>query len=129
GRIHARADTAALRRCDLLLAALARLQAGRGELLLRCGTTLADQLAGGRHALSSVAGAAQTAAPGYCACRSARDEVVVDLVVLDLRRLRNTHRLRDRPDLVLREPLERVLVGPHVGDPDPLVRLRHPVEQ
>src|SRR5579884_246752 len=51
GRVHARAHAAALGRGDLLLASLAGLQARRGELLLGSGATLADQLAGGRHAV------------------------------------------------------------------------------
>src|SRR4051794_21508651 len=48
--VHARADPAPLRRGDLLLAALAGLQARRGQLLGLRGPTLADQLRGRRHA-------------------------------------------------------------------------------
>src|SRR5436190_4406201 len=50
GRVHARADPAPLGRGDLLLAALARLQARRRELLGLRVATLADQLRGRRHA-------------------------------------------------------------------------------
>src|SRR3954466_3897234 len=50
GRVHARADTTALRGGHLLLAALAGLEARGGQLLgLRC-TSLADELARGGHA-------------------------------------------------------------------------------
>ena len=48
-RVHARADAAALRSGHLLLAALARLQAGGGELLLRRLAALAHELGGRRH--------------------------------------------------------------------------------
>src|SRR3954452_3770756 len=47
--VDARADAAPLRGGDLLLAALARLQAGRGELLLRGMAALANELGGRRH--------------------------------------------------------------------------------
>src|SRR4051794_39195771 len=50
GRIHARADTAALRRRDLLLATLARLEARGRDLLLRLLASLADELIDARHA-------------------------------------------------------------------------------
>src|SRR3954469_9853536 len=50
GRVDTRADAAALGRGDLLLAALAGLQARRGELLGLGVPTLADQLRRGRHA-------------------------------------------------------------------------------
>src|SRR5947199_4653328 len=49
GRVHARADAAALGRGDLLLAALAGLQARRGQLLGLRVTTLPDQLRGRGH--------------------------------------------------------------------------------
>src|SRR3954470_10769292 len=49
-RVHARADPAPLGCGDLLLAALAGLQARRGQLLGLRGATLADQLRGRRHA-------------------------------------------------------------------------------
>src|SRR6266511_3360881 len=51
GRVHARTDAAALRRGDLLLAALAGLQARCGQLLGLGSTPLADELARGRHAV------------------------------------------------------------------------------
>src|SRR5207248_1765889 len=44
-----------------LLAILARFQTGRSELLLGSGATLADQLAGCRHAMGRVAGAIRRA--------------------------------------------------------------------
>src|SRR4051795_12893177 len=50
GRVHARAHAAPLRGGDLLLAALAGLQARRGQLLGLGMATLADQLRGRRHA-------------------------------------------------------------------------------
>src|SRR3954463_9538501 len=50
GRVHARAHAAPLRGGDLLLAPLARLQAGCGELRGLRRPALADELAGGRHA-------------------------------------------------------------------------------
>src|SRR3954453_23294147 len=49
GGVDARADAAPLRGGDLLLAALARLQAGRGELLLGGMAALANELGGRRH--------------------------------------------------------------------------------
>src|SRR5215211_3885274 len=49
GRVDARTDAAPLRGGDLLLAPLARLQAGRGELLLRGLAALANELGGRRH--------------------------------------------------------------------------------
>src|SRR4051794_29886767 len=49
GRVHARAHAAPLRGGDLLLAALAGLQARRGQLLGLRVAALADELAGGRH--------------------------------------------------------------------------------
>src|SRR5689334_3587654 len=49
GGVDARADAAALRRGDLLLAALAGLEARSGKLFLRRLASLADELAGRRH--------------------------------------------------------------------------------
>src|SRR5947209_9892514 len=65
GRVDARAHAPTLRRGNLLLAALTGLQARSGKLLLRCGATLTDQLAGSRHADRSVAGANLD---GWAAC-------------------------------------------------------------
>src|SRR4030095_634568 len=56
-RVDARADAAALRRGDLLLAALAGLEARGGQLLALRSAPLADELARGRHAARMVAGA------------------------------------------------------------------------
>src|SRR4051812_16138322 len=50
GRVDARADTAALRRGDLLLAALTGLEARGGDLLLRLLASLADELIDAWHA-------------------------------------------------------------------------------
>src|SRR4051812_5173215 len=50
GRVHTGAHAALLRGCDLLLAALARLQAGGRELLGLGSTSLTDKLGGRRHA-------------------------------------------------------------------------------
>src|SRR5436190_6728488 len=55
GRVHARAHAAPLRGGDLLLAALAGLQARRGQLLGLRVATLADQLRGRRHARATLA--------------------------------------------------------------------------
>src|SRR3954449_1694993 len=55
GRVHARAHAAPLRGGDLLLAALAGLQARRGQLLGLGMATLADQLRGRRHAGATLA--------------------------------------------------------------------------
>src|SRR5690242_8633184 len=52
GRVDARADAAALRRGDLLLAALAGLEARSGQLLALGRPALADELARGRHAVA-----------------------------------------------------------------------------
>src|SRR3954470_5313162 len=63
-RVHARAHPAPLRRGDLLLAALAGLQARRGQLLGLRMATLADQLRGRRHAGGMLAAAGrQTSEP------------------------------------------------------------------
>src|SRR3984957_4490586 len=58
GRVDARAHAAALGRGDLLLAALAGLEARSGELLLGRGASLANQLASRWHSLARLAGAA-----------------------------------------------------------------------
>src|SRR5512132_131776 len=70
GRVDARADAAALWRCDLLLAALAGLQARCGQLLALGSASLADELARGRHAARMVAAAhGRTAQARRLACR------------------------------------------------------------
>src|SRR5690242_20795509 len=62
-RVDARADAAALRRGDLLLAALAGLEARCGQLLALRSAPLADELARGRHAARMVAAARFWTAP------------------------------------------------------------------
>src|SRR5215208_6932136 len=74
-RVHARAHTAALRGGHLLLAALAGLESRGGQLLgLRC-TSLADELARGRHAARD---GSESPAP---ASRGGRTLAACDLVV------------------------------------------------
>jgi hypothetical protein len=52
----------------------------------------------------------------------------VDVVVGDLRRVGDPHRGGVGPDLLLGEPLERLLVLPHVGDLQSVLGLGDPVE-
>ena len=72
GRVDARADAAALRRGDLLLAALAGLQARGGELLLRRLAALAHELGGRRHAAADASSGAERSARGAQAQRRNR---------------------------------------------------------
>src|SRR4051794_13820122 len=67
-RVHARADPAPLGRGDLLLAALAGLEARCGELLGLRMATLADQLRGRRHAGGIVAARASQPSRPVASC-------------------------------------------------------------
>src|ERR1700727_3716536 len=66
-RVHARAHPATLRRGDLLLAALARLQARGRQLLLGRRAPFTDQLTGGRHSAAECSRDPLTAVIPPCA--------------------------------------------------------------
>src|SRR5207245_719330 len=60
---------------------------------------------------------------------SARGQIVVDLIEGRLRRVREADLLCERDDLLLRETLELLAGLPHVNDPNPVIRLCHPMKE
>src|SRR3954447_21637778 len=92
GRVHARADAAPLRGGDLLLAALAGLQARRGQLLRLRVPSLADQLRGRRHTAEKPSSALRRGSERFGELherlsRRLRDRLIRDLAAHDVEAL------------------------------------------